>query len=158
MNIKKAIYAGTFDPFTFGHLDILTRATKIFDQITLVLAENDRKKPFLAVEKRKTAIEKVLSDFPSISVIITSELIVNTAKKIGASTLIRGCRNALDLESESQLCTMNQQLAPEIDTVLFIPRPTHQHISSTLVREILVRKGNIAPFVPQIIADAYQNS
>ena len=153
--MSKAIYPGTFDPFTLGHLDIVERACTCFDEVIILLATNDRKTPLLDTDKRRAAIEKSVAHLSQVSVAQTTDLVVEFAKAASANVLVRGCRNATDIESELQLCEMNRQLAPEIETVFLAPSATFQQLSSSIVREILQLNKDPSLFLPKAIADAY---
>ena len=151
--MKKALFAGSFDPFTNGHLYILKQASEIFDEVIVAVAYNSEKKGFLPVEKRLGLIIKSVTELENVSVDSYEDLTINYAKKNGVNILVRGIRNASDFEYEQQIATVNRSLAPEITTIFFIPKPENAYISSSMVREVYLNNGNISEFVPFIWED-----
>lgn len=148
--MKKALFAGSFDPFTNGHLDIVRQASEIFDEVIVAVAYNSEKKGFLPVEKRVGLIIKSVSGMDSVSVDSYEGLTVEYAKKNGVEVLVRGIRNSSDFEYEQQIAGVNKSLAPEIKTVFLTPKPENLLISSTMVREVYLNKGDISKLVPFI--------
>lgn len=148
--MKKALFAGSFDPFTNGHLDIVKQASDIFDEVIVAVAYNSKKQGFLPVEKRLGLIIKAVAGMDNISVDSYEGLTVDYSKKNGVSVLIRGIRNSSDFEYEQQIAGVNQTLAPEIKTVFFTPKSENLFISSTIVREIYLNNGDISKLVPSI--------
>ena len=148
--MKKALFAGSFDPFTNGHMDIVKQASEIFDEVIVAVAYNTEKQGFLPVEKRLGLIIKSVSGIENISVDSYEGLTVDYAKKNGVDILIRGIRNSSDFEYEQQIAGVNQKLAPEIKTVFLTPKPENIHISSTVVRDIYLNKGDISKLVPSV--------
>lgn len=146
--MKKALFAGSFDPFTNGHLDILKQASEIFDEVIVAVAYNSEKKEFLPVKKRLGLIIKSVSGLENVSVDSYKGLTVEYAKKNGVNILVRGIRNSADFEYEQQIAGVNKTLAPEIVTVYFTPSPENMFISSTMVREVYKAGGNILNFIP----------
>jgi pantetheine-phosphate adenylyltransferase len=151
--MKKAIYAGTFDPITFGHIDVITRATKIFDQIVVGISAGPKTTLFSHKERIKLA-RQVFAGNKNIEVLGFSILLVDFAKKIGAQTIIRGMRAVSDFDYELQLTLMNRKLAPRIETIFLMPSEKYIFVSSSLVKEIAALKGDISKLVPGIIAQA----
>ncbi len=150
-----ALYAGTFDPFTNGHLAITERGAKIFHRIIIGVSVGTGKSPLLTFDQRVRAIEDVIAlrNLTNVSVITYSKkLTVDVAREHGASVLLRGIRTVNDHDSEQQLAGMNQTLASDIDTVVMYPTNQFAHVSSTLVREIAKLGGDITPYVPQPVA------
>jgi pantetheine-phosphate adenylyltransferase len=151
--MKKAIYAGTFDPITFGHIDVIIRATKIFDQIVVGISAGPKTTLFSHKERIKLA-RQVFAGNKNIEVLGFSILLVDFAKKIGAQTIIRGMRAVSDFDYELQLTLMNRKLAPRIETIFLMPSEKYIFVSSSLVKEIAALKGDISKLVPGIIAQA----
>lgn len=146
-----AIYAGTFDPITNGHLEILERACKIFDKVILVLAENPGKKHLFSLEERKTMIEEALVEWnlsDHACVDIFEGLAVEAAHKHGAIALVRGLRAVADFEFEFQMALMNHHLASDLQTVYLMPRADYTYLSSSLIKNVAQHGGEIEKFVP----------
>lgn len=148
---KKALYAGSFDPFTNGHADIVERAIKIFDEVTIVIATSPTKNPMLSVEERVEVLKELYKDTPSVKVDTFSGLIVDYAKENGIRTLVRGLRPTGDFENEFQMASMNRQLYPGSETIFLNADETTYYISSSLVKEIHGHGGDISEFVPELI-------
>lgn len=147
----KAIYAGTFDPFTNGHDDILRRSLEIFDQVTILVAVSPTKKPLFSMEERLQMIREVYKNESRIVVDSWEGLIVDYAKKHDIGTIVRGLRPTGDFEIEFQMASMNQKLYPEIETVFLMTGPEHYYVSSSLVKEIHKHGRDIKEFVPKEI-------
>ena len=146
----KACYPGTFDPITIGHLDIIERAAKKFDELDVLIMKNPRKNSSFTEEERKELIEKSISSLPckdKIHVLIGNGLTVDFAKKINAGVIIRGIRAVSDYEYELQQATANQMLNEDIETLFFIARPKYSFLSSSVVKEIALNGGDIREFV-----------
>ena len=150
--MKTAIYPGSFDPITKGHLDVLKRAADIFDKVIVVVSVNVNKKSFLSVEDRVELIKESCKDIPNIEVDSFDGLTIEYAKKKNANVLIRGLRAVSDFEYEMQLSQANSALCKEIHTVFLITKPRYNFISSGTVREIALMKGDISKFVPEPVA------
>lgn len=143
-----AVFAGSFDPFTLGHLDVLKQSLAIFDKVLIGVAHNPEKSCLLTPEKRIELIKLCTSDIPNTEVFSFEGLTVDFAKKHNASVLIRGLRNTSDFEYENQLAQINLTLNNNIQTIFFITKPEHSCISSSSVRELLCNKCNLSNFVP----------
>ena len=150
--MKTAIYPGSFDPITKGHLDVLKRAADIFDKVIVVVSVNVNKKSFLSVEDRVELIKKSCKDIPNVEVDSFGGLTIEYAKKRNANVLIRGLRAVSDFEYEMQLSQANSALCSDIHTVFLITKPKYNFISSGTVREIALMKGDISKFVPEPVA------
>ena len=147
--MKKAIYPGTFDPITLGHLDIIRRASTLVDQLEVVIMRNPNKSNSdFSVEERLEMISSVIQEFNNVTVSAQTGLTVEYAKVSGASILIRGIRAVMDYEYELQQATANMVLAPNIETVFLLTRPQYSFLSSSVVKQIAQNKGDLAPFVP----------
>ncbi len=149
--MKIAIYPGSFDPITKGHLDILKNASGIFDKIIIAVARNGEKKGFLSTEERVELIKKSIEGLDNVEVDAFEGLTIEYAKKRGAEILIRGLRAVSDFEYEMQLSQTNSALCDEIKTVFLTTKPKYNFISSSTIREILQNNGDISKFVPQAV-------
>ncbi|QWF71020.1 pantetheine-phosphate adenylyltransferase [Methylomonas paludis] len=147
MNIT-AIYPGTFDPITNGHLDLIHRASKLFNRVIVAAASSHGKKPLFTLTERVDMINEVVMDFENVEVIGFDTLLVECAKNHHASVIIRGLRAISDFEYEFQLASMNRRLSPEIETVFLTPAEQYEFISSSMIREIAHFKGDVSSFVP----------
>ena len=152
-----AIYPGSFDPITKGHIDILKSGAEIFDKVIIAVSYNVNKQGFLPVDTRVDLIKKSVVDIPNVEVDSFEGLTIEYAKKKNAKVLLRGLRTSFDFEYEMQLSQTNQALYNEIKTVFLITKPEYNFISSSSVREILFNKGKIEEFVPNAVAN-YLNS
>ena len=150
--MKTAIYPGSFDPITKGHLDVLKRAADIFDKVIIAVSVNINKKSFLPIEDRIQLIKEVVKDIPNVEVDSYEGLTINYAKEKHANVLIRGLRAVSDFEYEMQLSQANGALSEDIHTVFLITKPEYNFISSGTVKEITYMKGDITKFVPEPIA------
>jgi len=150
----KAIYPGTFDPMTNGHLDIVTRAALMFDHVILAIAASPGKKPMFPLDERVALATQVTSHLDNVEVIGFSDLMANFAKAQGANVLVRGLRAVSDFEYEMQLANMNRHLLPTLESVFMMPSKEWSFISSSLVKEVARHGGDIAPFLPQVITQA----
>ena len=146
--MKVAIYPGSFDPITFGHMDIIERACGIFDKVILAVAESESKKPLFTLEERLGLTKSIYSDHPKIETVSFSrKLTVELAREHKACAIIRGLRAVADIEYEFQLATMNRSLAPDIESIFLTPKDTLIYVSSSLVKEIAELKGDVSRFV-----------
>lgn len=148
---KRALYAGTFDPFTNGHEDIVRRALGVFDEITILIAVSPSKTPIFEKDERIKMLGELFKDDDRVTIDSWDGLIVDYAKKEGIGNLIRGLRPTGDFESEFQMAAMNTKLNPDIETYFLMTAGKHYFISSTMVREVFEHGGDITPFVPQKI-------
>lgn len=151
---KRAIYPGTFDPMTNGHLDLVTRAANMFDHVILAIAASPSKKPMFNLEERVALATQVTAHLPNVEVLGFSELMAHFAQHQNANILVRGLRAVSDFEYEMQLANMNRHLMPTLESVFLMPSKEWSFISSSLVKEVARHGGDIAPFVPEIIAQA----
>jgi pantetheine-phosphate adenylyltransferase len=158
-DIRRAIYPGTFDPITNGHLDVLARAAEMFDEVIVAITTANGKNPLFTEAERKVVAEKavkeVLPEKKNITVDTFSGLIVDYAKSKKAIALIRGLRAVSDFEYEMQMALMNRKLS-DISTVFLAPHERYTYLNSSIVRELVKYGGDISPFVPKSVADAIQ--
>lgn len=146
-----ALYAGSFDPITNGHIDIVKRALTIFDELTLVIAVSPSKKPLLSKTSRKKLLAQIFKDEPKVKIDTWDGLIVDYAKKHNITTIVRGLRPTGDFEIEFQMASMNRKLNPCTETVFLMTGENLYYISSSLVKEILHHNGDISSFVPECV-------
>ena len=145
----KAIYPGSFDPITNGHIDVIKRASRIFDQVIIAVSQNINKKSFLSEKEKIEAINLSLEGLKNVEIIAFDSLLVDFAKSINAQIILRGLRAVSDFEYEFQLAGMNKHLNKNIETFFLTPSEEFSNISSSLVREIPMLGGDISSFVPQ---------
>ena len=146
-----AIYPGSFDPITNGHVDLIHRASKLFDEVIVAITQNVNKVGFLNIEERALAANNAVSSLNNIRVLNFDSLLVDFAKKHNAQIIIRGLRAVSDFEYEFQLSGMNKRLNPHIETLFMTPSEKFANISSSLVREIFLLGGDIGSFVPESV-------
>jgi len=151
--MKIAIYPGSFDPITKGHLDILNTAAGIFDKVIIAVAHNSEKHGFLPVETRVQLIKESVKDMTNVEVDAFEGLTINYAHEKGATVLIRGLRAVSDFEYEMQLSQANSALAPDVKTVFLTTKPKYNFISSSTIKEIFLNNGDVSKFVPDAVAD-----
>ena len=149
MGKRKAIYPGSFDPITHGHLDVTRRGSKLFDQLTIAVSVNPAKNYLFKPKERKIMIEELIKDLPNVDVIISDELVVSLARKLGAGFLLRGIRTFSDFEYEFQMAFTNRSLAPEIETVLVMPKEDYSFLSSSMIKQAVALGGDLSRFVPE---------
>ncbi|NVK30227.1 MAG: pantetheine-phosphate adenylyltransferase [Gammaproteobacteria bacterium] len=149
-----AVYPGTFDPITNGHVDIAKRAASMFDRVYLAVAEDTAKQPILTLKERVSLAQTVLEDVPNVEVVSFSGLLVNFAIEKGARAFVRGLRAVTDFEYEMQLAGVNRELEPRLETVFIAASHEYQFISSSMVREIARLDGALGGFVHPVVEDA----
>lgn len=148
-----AVYPGTFDPITLGHMDLIRRGARLFGTVIVAVAAAHHKKTMFSLDERLEAVREVLADVTNVRALPFSGLVRDFAVAQGAGVMLRGVRSVTDFDFEAQLAGMNRALAPDVDTVFLTPDARYQFISSTLVREIATLKGDVAPFVaPTVLA------
>ena len=152
--MSRAVYAGTFDPMTFGHLDVATRAAHVFEHLTLAVAEDPRKTLLFSVEERLELARTSVAGLDNVEVVPFGGLLVNWARNRGIHTLIRGLRAFSDFEYEFQMALTNRKLAPDIETMFLMPNEDFSYVSSSMVREIAALGGDVGKFVPAVVAAA----
>jgi len=144
----KALYPGTFDPPTNGHVDLIQRGSKIFDQLTVAILINPVKNPLFTVEERVEMLAEVTSTLPNVSVATFDGLMVDFARRQGANAVLRGIRAISDYEHEFQMALMNRRLAPEVETVFLQPAGRYSFVSSRMVKEVFSFGGDVSGLVP----------
>ena len=155
--MRRAIYPGSFDPITNGHLDVLQRAAGIFDNLIIAVARDNAKQSLFTVEERVELIRNATADIDGIEVMPFDGLLVNFARQHNAIALVRGLRAVSDFEFEFQLALMNRKLEPNLETLFLMPREEYTYISSRLVKEICRLGGHIEQFVPPNVAIALRS-
>ncbi len=150
----RAIYPGTFDPITNGHLDIVTRGAIMFDSIILAIANSPHKKTMFSLDERVALARQVTAHLPNVEVVGFSDLMANFAKAQQANVLVRGLRTAADFEYEMQLAHMNRHLMPELESVFLMPSKEWSFVSSSLVKEVARHHGDVAHFLPESVCQA----
>jgi pantetheine-phosphate adenylyltransferase len=150
--MKIAVFPGSFDPITVGHVDLVTRAIPLFDKIIVAIGVNNQKATLFSLEQRRAWLEKVFEQYPSVCVDHFEGLTVHFCTKVKSNYLIRGLRNASDFDYEKTISQLNTIIGDDLETLFLISQPEFTHISSTIVRELIKGKGDVSPFVPAIIA------
>ncbi|MBO1530323.1 pantetheine-phosphate adenylyltransferase [Psychrobacter sp. F1192] len=151
----KILYPGTFDPITNGHIDLVKRATKLFDEVVIAVASGHHKKPLFDFNERVALVESVFADLPQVSVIGFEGLLVDFMREKGATAVLRGLRAMSDFEYEFQLANMNRELDENFEAVFLTPSQNYSFISSTMIREIAKLGGDVTKFVPPCVAQAF---
>ena len=159
MTARIALYPGSFDPLTFGHLDVLRQSLKLFDQVVVAIGIHPGKAPMFSFQERSHSIRTVVADLGTevadrVSVVAFDGLVVGAAAQHGAAALVRGVRDGSDLDYEMQMAGMNGRMAPDVVTLFLPASPEFRPITATLVRQIAAMGGDVAPFVPLVVAQA----
>jgi pantetheine-phosphate adenylyltransferase len=149
--MKIALFPGSFDPLTKGHVEIIIKGLSVFDKVIVAIGRNSQKKYLFDIETRKQWICDVFKDFPTVEVVIYEGLTIDFCHKIGANYLLRGLRSCSDFEYEKGIAFANKEMNPQIETVFLLSSPATFNISSTIVRDIIVNKGDYSHFVPKEI-------
>jgi pantetheine-phosphate adenylyltransferase len=148
-----AIYPGTFDPVTDGHLDIISRASRLYHKVIIAIAVNKGKNPLFSLEERVEMAKLVTAPLPNVSIIGFGNLLVDCAKEHKASVVLRGLRAVSDFEYEFQMAGMNRRLSPDLETVFLTPAEQYEFISSSMIREIARLNGDVSSFVPKCVEE-----
>jgi len=157
LNQRLAVYTGTFDPIHYGHLDIIRRGSRIFDQLIVGVGINPDKQPFFDQEERVELVRAVIKPYANVSVLPFTSLAVTFVREVGARIMLRGLRTTSDMENEFTMSLMNLNLDPEIETVFLMAKEEYSHLSSTLLRQIATfGSGNLEKFLPREVKDALQ--
>ena len=146
--MRTVVYPGSFDPLTNGHLDVVERASKLFDRVIIAVAKNDDKQPMFTQDERKRQIAAAVKGYPNVEVAAFKGLLVDFAEEKQAQAIIRGLRAVSDFEFEFQLALMNRKLKEQIETIFMMPRESYTFLSSRLVKEIAGLGGDVGAFVP----------
>ena len=152
--MKTIVYPGTFDPITNGHIDLIERASKLFDNIIVSIASSKKKSPLFTIEERISLATECLSHLPNVEIKGFDYLLVNFVKDCDGDAVMRGLRAVSDFEYEFQLANMNRALSPDVESIFLTPAEKFSYISSSLVREISSLQGDVTKFVPPNVADA----
>ena len=148
------IYPGSFDPVTNGHLDVVARASRLFDRVIVAIARNESKHPLFTMEERKALVERAVRGFKNVETDSFDGLLVEYAERRKAQAIIRGLRAVSDFEFEFQLALMNRKLKEGIETIFMMPKDTYTFLSSRIVKEIARLGGDVSPFVPPHVQSA----
>ena len=148
--MRTAIYPGTFDPITYGHLDIIKRSVRLFDHVVVAVSSNPSKNPLFTTEERVALIEEVC-DIENVSIDSFTGLLVDYADTQSATALIRGLRAVSDFEYEFQMALVNRKLSEKLSTVLLMPHEQYTHLNSSIVREVASFHGDVSPYVPPAV-------
>jgi pantetheine-phosphate adenylyltransferase len=144
----RAVYAGTFDPFTMGHLDVARRAARMFSELVIGVSEDSGKRPLFTLEERVEMVAEACAELENVSAAGFSGLVVDFARAVGARVIVKGLRAVSDFEREVQMGLMNRRLEPEVDTVLIVTDTEYMFLSSSLVKEVCSLGGDIGGYVP----------
>lgn len=158
MNGRIAVYAGSFDPITVGHVDIIRRGTLIFDEVIVAIGHNVRKQRTLPLDVRVAVVREVLLDVPRARVDVFEGLLVEYCRRVGACAILRGVRGVTDFEFEQPPGLANREMAPEIETVLLFANPRHAFVSSSLIKEIATHGGDVSAWLPAPADDALRKA
>ena len=150
--MRRAIYPGSFDPVTNGHLDVIERARKLFDEVVVAVAHNDGKQPLFSLEERLDLLQQTAGRIENIRIAEFSGLLVEFARAEKAGAVIRGLRAVSDFEFEFQMALMNRSLNPAVETIFLMPKEEYTYLSSRIVKEIARLGGNVSSFVPGCVA------
>jgi pantetheine-phosphate adenylyltransferase len=151
LNLVRAIYPGSFDPLTNGHLDLIERGSKIFEELIVAILRNPEKDPLFNVAERREMLEQMLKPFQNVQVDIFEGLLVDYAMKKNAKAVLRGIRAISDYEYELQMALMNRKLQPQLETVFMMPAEAYSYLSSRLVKEIFRLGGSVRGLVPELV-------
>ncbi len=151
--MTKALYPGTFDPITNGHLDLVHRALRLFDEVIVAVGTAREKDPMFTVAERVEMIRAATSELEGVTVESFSGLLVDEVRRYGATSILRGLRAVSDFEYEFQMALMNRHLAPDVETVFLMPNKNYSYLDSTVVKEVALLGGDASGFVPQVVLE-----
>jgi pantetheine-phosphate adenylyltransferase len=149
--MRKAIYPGTFDPMTNGHLDLIKRTLNLFDELIIAIAENPSKKSLFSKKERLEMVRASVGNLRRVKVVLFSGLLADLTKKLGAVAIIRGVRAVSDFDYEFQLALTNRKIAPKTETVFLMPSEKYSYLNSTLIKDIAKWNGDTSKFVPPLV-------
>ena len=152
--MRTAIYPGSFDPLTNGHLDVIERAAKLFDRVVVAIAINESKSPLFSLEERRDLVSKSVAHIKNVEVDTFTSLLVDYVEKCSGQAIIRGLRAVSDFEFEFQLALMNRKLNERVETIFMVPKDTYTFLSSRIVKEIARLGGDVRDFVPRQVKEA----
>ncbi|MEN3000246.1 MAG: pantetheine-phosphate adenylyltransferase [Armatimonadota bacterium] len=146
--VRRAVYPGSFDPPTLGHVDVIVRAAQLFDELIVAVAVNTDKKPLFSLQERVEMLQECCNHLPNVRVMQLQGLLARFAQEVGACAIVRGLRAVSDFEYEFQMATMNRQLAPEVDTCFLMTHQQYAFLSSSIVKEVARLGGDVSQLVP----------
>ena len=149
--MKKAIFPGSFDPITLGHLDIVNRGVTLFDEVIIAIGENSSKEYMFSLDERKKFIEHTFKNNPKVKVVSYEGLTTDYCKKIGVNFILRGLRNPADFEFEKAIAQANREMVPQLETVFLLTSARYAYISSSIVRDVYIHGGDFKSFVPESV-------
>jgi pantetheine-phosphate adenylyltransferase len=149
---KTAVYPGSFDPVTNGHLDVIQRAARLFDHLIVAIGQNLTKKPIFSVDERRAHLLEACAGLPNVEIAVFTGLLTQAVEEFQAVAVVRGLRAVSDFEWEFQMALMNRELSPHCETIFLMPSPEYSFVSSTMIREIARFGGDLSAFVPDTIA------
>ena len=153
--MRRAIYPGSFDPVTNGHLDVIERARKLFDEVVVAVAHNDQKLPLFSLEERLDFLRQVTASLPGVKIAPLDGLLVEFAVRQNAHAVVRGLRAVSDFEFEFQMALMNRKLEATVETIFLMPKEEYTYLSSRIVKEIARLGGNVGGFVPPCVVESF---
>ena len=153
--MRRAIYPGSFDPVTNGHLDVIERARKLFDTVVVAVAHNDQKQPFFSLEERLDFLRQVIGSLKGVEVAPLDGLLVEFALQQNAHAVVRGLRAVSDFEFEFQMALMNRKLEADVETIFLMPKEEYTYLSSRIVKEIARLGGDVGKFVPRCVVESF---
>ncbi len=151
---RLAVYAGSFDPITLGHVDLVERASALFSDVVVAIGVHATRSPLFSIEERLALVEPVAKEFPNVTIASFDGLLIDFCRQIGARVIVRGLRAATDFEYELQIAHANADLHPEVDTIFLPTRTKHGFLSASLVREIASHGGDVSRYAPKPVCDA----
>lgn len=155
--MRTAVYPGSFDPITNGHLDVIQRAARLFDKVIVAVAKNESKNPFFSMTQRQELCAQAVAHLPNVTVDAFTGLLVDYVERMQGDAVVRGLRAVSDFEFEFQLALMNRKLNERVETIFMMPKDTYTFISSRLVKEIARLGGDVSSFVPKVVQEALTN-
>ena len=154
---RLAVYAGSFDPITLGHVDLVERASALFSDVVVALGVHPTRAPLFSIDERKAMVESVAKDFPNVTVGSFDGLLIDFCRAVGARVIVRGLRAATDFEYELQIAHANADLGPQVDTIFLPTRTKNGFISASLVREIASHGGDVSRYAPKAVCEALEH-